>query len=205
MNVNLQEIAHISIWVIQILYFSGPLVLAVVNYINKSTGVLSDLMIAGYFLGYIFDFFYFYSADFPLPYKIKVPLALVVVVVLIYQRFHYNSKLATRGLVKILGTTLPFSLGIIFLVFQFKLDFHVFGWVAAVVWSFYQIPQIIKIFVNKSVKGFSFFFILIMTLGVGIDLLVSLFLNFPLPTILSCVRALVGYIILSVEFFIYKH
>lgn len=168
---DILDFAHLSVWVVHFLYFVGLLPQIIVNYKLKSSRGLSDLMLSGYFVGYLFVNFYVFLLDLPLSYKVMVPLATIAVLVLVFQRFYYVCLDDSRkSFVKLFGIIFLLSLGVAFFVLKYApYTGRVFGWLSAMVWTVYQIPQIIKIYMSKSTKGLSFAFVSIMGCAVSLE------------------------------------
>ncbi len=125
---------------------------------------------------------------------------------LVFQRFYYAHLDGSReSFVKLFGMIFLFSLCVSFFVLKYTVDAgRIFGWLSATVWTVYQIPQIMKIYMSKSTKGLSFAFVLIMGLGVSLEFFSSIVLRLPWPTIFSCFRGMLAYFVFITQFLIYR-
>ena len=79
------------------------------------------------------------------------------------------------------------------------------GWVYFVISFIYIIPQGIKIYKEKSVRGFSFIFITIFVFGLLLEFIVALVLGLSKPIIFNAIRGLLVYIIFCIFFYKYKN
>jgi len=81
---------------------------------------------------------------------------------------------------------------------------NIAGWVGISIWAIYQIPQVIKIYSQRSVFGFSFLLASMVGFGDSLELLVSLFLGLPFQSVLNNIRGILIYLIFCVQFWLYK-
>ena len=72
------------------------------------------------------------------------------------------------------------------------------------IWATYQIPQVVKVFLEKSVHGFSFSLVSLVAFGDAIELIVALLLGLPAPTLFNDFRGILIYVIFSLQFWYYK-
>jgi len=208
MNAYVQNWTYLTTGLVQMLFFLALIPQIIVNYKAKSAYGMSDFMLCGLFLGYFWDLFYFFSSEnFTLAYKIKTPLAIIAVCVLIYQRIYYSKTVVSRlRFFKIMGIALTISCVLVFLIFKSDFSHELsFGWIATTVWSTYQLPQIIRIFVNKSVAGFSLGFVIVLLFACGIELVNIIVLHLSLPYLIGVSRAILANGILALQFWIYRH
>ena len=73
------------------------------------------------------------------------------------------------------------------------------GWIAVVLWTTYQFPQIAKIHLARSAAGVSLGFVAIQGLAELLELVAGLFLGLPLPSIFNNVRGIVTCLILTAQ------
>ena len=199
-----QEIALLSTWAVNFLYFVGVLPQIWLNYKLKTTRGLSDWMLFGYAVGYFVYLYYIFLLPLPLSYKILVPPATITYFVLIAQRFYYNSLPSdNRIIVAYIIAFITLTAGL-YPASHFPMEIGTFaGWLSAILWTISKVPQAIEIFLKKSVKGFSFAFITIINLGILIELLAAFYLQLPMPTIVFNIGALLFYLIFCVQFQMY--
>lgn len=201
-------IALVLLWLVNILYVVGILPQIYLNYRLKTVRGLNDFMLLGYFLGYIFNVFYvhFYKINpLPVPYKVMMPCGLALIVVLITQRFYYNGY---KSLGWLFSIYVFISIATILLI-PFGLQYPDYvggnsGWIAGVIWTIYMLPQMFKIYTEKSVKGFSFAFISILAVGVFIEFVLAIIRGFPWQTVFMALRGIVGYFIFCWLFWQFK-
>ncbi len=78
------------------------------------------------------------------------------------------------------------------------------GCVGIMIWAIYQIPQVFKIHLNKSVVGFSFLLVSMVGFGDTLELLVAISLGMPWQTIINDMRGILIYSIFCVQFWLYR-
>ncbi|KKP24523.1 MAG: hypothetical protein SZ59_C0002G0369 [candidate division TM6 bacterium GW2011_GWF2_28_16] len=193
-------------WIAQVIFFVGLLPQIRLNYKLKSTKGLSDFLFIGYFLGYSFYTFYAYCLNLPLAHKIMVPLGLMAALVLVFQRFYYSdNKNGDRKLKLFFVLVTMFFLGLLFLAINNReLIGHISGWIMMLNWAIYQIPQIIKNYKNKAVKGLSFGLVSIIGLGNFTEFIVMLVLGMPIQSCLNNFNGILTYIIYLFQFIKFK-
>ncbi|MBD3231961.1 hypothetical protein GF322_04880 [Candidatus Dependentiae bacterium] len=205
--INCAFFAKSIVWVSHILFCVALLPQIWVNYKLKSTRGLSDFLIIGYLNGYISYVYYSYLLGLPLAYKVMVPLATFFMLIIAFQRFFYANYTQRKD--KYFLAFYVFNLAIaIFLMpiaFRDRLSFgYFFGWTMMLVWATYQIPQVVKVFLDKSVHGFSFSLVSLVAFGDMIELIVAIILKLPVPTLLNDFRGILIYLIFSFQFWRYK-
>ncbi|MCK4265468.1 PQ-loop repeat-containing protein [Candidatus Babeliales bacterium] len=202
---NSEMIAAGLTWLVYSIYCFGLIPQMFLNYKLRSASGLSDLTLLGYFAGYVTQFYYVFFEDFPLSYKVMIPIGIVMVSILVWQRFHYNPNTVTSLLrySYLFIFCFVFIFTPIFLRGRLDVD-EIFGWISAFIWFVYALPQVIKIYREKSFHGISFGFLSVMAIGVSLELTSALILGLPIQTIISNVRALLIYAIFCVQFFRYK-
>ncbi len=202
---NASLLTTIITWVVNIFFVLAVWPQVYLNYKNKSIRGLSDLYIMFYFDGYVFNVLYMFSLNFHLAYKIRSTLALFVISILVYQRFLYGRDSLNT---KIKNMYLYNFLFLIFVSFILNLNpiiaGHIIGWALVIIWSVYQIPQLLKIQRTKSVEGFSFFLVSFVGIGNMIDWFAAYLLNLPLQTHLIASRGVLVYFIFIFQFWNYK-
>lgn len=193
-------------WVINIFFWAGLLPQVILNFKLRTTRGLSDLMLFGYFNGYITYCYYVFCFNLPLAYKIMVPLSFATMLIMLVQRFVYEQAYKRER--KLLALYLLNALAAVLLIphafTHTNLVGNVTGWIEITIWSMYQIPQIFKVHVNKSVFGFSFLLVTLIGLGDLIELIVAIALQFPVQTIVNGFRGVFIYLIFCLQFWLYS-
>ncbi|MCK4651161.1 PQ-loop repeat-containing protein [Candidatus Babeliales bacterium] len=192
-------------WFINISYLGALLPQLFLNYKMKTTSGLSDLYILGYFSGYAAHIFYVYGLNFPVVYRIMGPFALLAVALIVFQRFFYRDIQICFGSLKLYFIGLLIIITAIFIFLNSpKIVGMCAGWVAMVIWSVYQLPQVFKIYQTKSVKGFSFLLVSMIAVGNLIEFIIAFVLNWPIQSLLIALRGLIIYSIFCVQFWKYS-
>lgn len=196
-------IVDATTWFIKFLFWFGLIPQLLLNYQRHSTRGISHFMLWGYFNGYLTATYYVYCLDLPLAYKVMVPLSFLTVSVMVIQRFVYDKDFGARWYYLsslLLGSlALPFTLS-----YTVEIG-HIFGWLSVMIWAMYQFPQIVKIYFEKTVAGFSF--LLVSAIGIGnlVETGMSFWFGFPTQSILSGIRGIIVYAIFCAQFFLYRH
>lgn len=200
---NLEFLASNIIWLVYGIYCFGLLPQIFLNYKLKNATGMADGMLFGYFAGYTTQLFYVFALNLPLAYKVMVPMSCMVVIIMMIQRFYYNRTSFTQ--------ILSFGMIMVFLItytpYFLMSDMPggaAFGWASALIWGVYQIPQILKLYRQKSFKGFSFVFISLMAVALSLEFTSALILDLPLQTVISNIRGLVIYCIFFIQFLRYR-
>lgn len=172
----------------QLLYMVCLLPQVVTNYTVKSGTGLSDLFAIGYLNGHFAQLFYVFCLDLPMGYKIFVPVQFSIVLILIFQRLYYD-RFVNQTLTIFYAVNIACALALIPVACKIPLICGVaHGWLALIIFSLSQIPQIYKLYSTRSVEGFSFMFVVVMGVGSVLELLGSLFLGLPTQTIFNAIR-----------------
>ncbi|KKP24525.1 MAG: hypothetical protein SZ59_C0002G0371 [candidate division TM6 bacterium GW2011_GWF2_28_16] len=204
--INSPILTTIITWVVNIFFSIAVVPQVYLNYKNKSVRGLSDLYIVGYFNGYAFNVLYIYALGFPVAYKIRAIIAFFVISILIYQRFLYNNSVLNNKTKKLYLGNFCFLLFIAFLIYLNPIKFGNFaGWALVIIWSIYQLPQLLKVYKSKSVEGFSFFLISFVGIGNLIEFWAAYLLNLPLQTSVTALRGVFVYLIFVSQFWAYKY
>jgi uncharacterized protein with PQ loop repeat len=197
-------LTQVSIWVSLSLYFFALLPQIVLNYRLKSGTGLSDLYLWAFFSGYITEIFYVFFLDLPLPYKVFVPLGAVCIAFMVGQRFYYGGDHLRRLAVLYSATMVALICTTPLMIRNPLAVGHVTGWIATIVWSVYQLPQMVKIYRTQSVRGFSFTFATVCGIASMLELGVATILPIPVQTQVNAVRGILYYIVFLVQFFLYR-
>lgn len=198
-------IANIGMWVAQIFYILCYIPQLRFNYKNKTGHGLSDLMLLGYLNGLIAFTYYVFLCYLPVIYKISALLQLVAIAVLIFQRLFYDHSSKVKFYRRIYVSNIV--MGFVFIPLAIYKPFWV-GWAAG--WLMFalacvnQLPQIIKIYREKSASNFSIFFALFTLFAAVIEFITSWLLCLPAQTLLAALRGVIVALIWLVQFRIYR-
>lgn len=202
---HLNTIAEVTIWIVNIIYSAALIPQVILNYKLKSTKGLSDFMILGYMSGYIAQIYYNFCIGLPAGYKVVAPFALASVLIMVFQRIYYHKKEPDLYFISFcMGW---WVLSILAIPFAFKapqMTGYICGWITTFIWSTYQIPQAYKIYKNKSVRGLSLPFTLLLGLGILIETISGFILHLPMPTIFNNLRSITAYILFIGLYFYYR-
>lgn len=176
----------------------------ILTYRTQYGKALSDLFLFGYLNGYLAFLLYIFCRDLPLSYKIIAPLETVATMVIIGQRIYYDQQASWKlALLYIINAGFYLS-AVPWGIYDPIKCGNTFGWLAFLISAVNQLPQVIKIFKEKSVHGFSFLFVLIFGFASVAELSGSLALQLPVQTIISSLRGILFFLIFCLQFVIYK-
>lgn len=197
-------LVDILAWASLLFYFVCFIPQIIKNYRIKSASGLSSYTLIAYCIGYLSMLLYVFCLDLILPYKIIVPLEFGAVSVIIGQRFYYDGLFADRALFWVVASSVFIAclLTPLALLYPYEIG-SMSGWVSLVMFVAYPIPQVIKVFRERSVKGFSFGFVTLLAMAGGSELLVALIRDLPLQTLLTATKGVVVYIIFCIQFLLY--
>ena len=207
MDGGIELVAIMATWFARILFFVGFLPQILLNYKLKSVRGLSDLLIIGYLNGYIAAMYYAFCLYMPLSFRVMIPLAFFAPSLIVVQRFLYADYKDHKDKRALFLYSLDILFAASFIPIAMKspvLVGYICGWLMAIFWGLYQLPQVVKVFCEKSVKGFSFSLISFVAIGNAVELGGALVLGLPMPTLLNDVRSLFIYLIFCLQFWIYR-
>jgi len=175
------------------------------NYKYKSIDGLSKIFLFIYLIGYSINLLYVYGLNLPIIYKIVAPLSFLFVLILVFQRFIYSkNKIRLHSVFVYSAFSLSFFLLIILAVYFPKKIGNLAGWVSFIIWSVYLFPQMVRIYLKKSVEGFSFLFVFLGIIANSLELIVVFVLGLPIQSIFITVRGIVFCSILCLQFWMYR-
>ncbi len=175
------------------------------NYRLKSTRGMSDLFIWCYFTGYMVMLPYIFFQVFAVPYRIIVPIEVGLMTLLVIQRFYYEGfRKSYLFSLSIIASVIAFIALLLYSPDNILQVGILTGWLAFVIFSFNQVPQIYKVWREKSVHGFSFGFVSFTALAQLCELVGGLMEGVPLPTILMAARGLAVYALYLYLFSLYR-
>ena len=192
----------VAIWLAQLLYFVGFIPQIITNYRLKSLGALSDLYLLSFTIGWLAETYYVYLLGLPFAYLVMAPLSTVGICLMVGQRFWYakRSEMARLSIIYF-GITI-FTLGLIPLAFWYQETVGQFtGWLASLVWCTYQLPQVAKMFREKSVLGYSLVFSTMIGLAAMLECYAAFSLHLPYQTMLNTIRGMCVYLIICYQFY----
>ncbi len=191
-------------WAALAFYFGCFIPQIIENYRMKSTKGLSPLAMLVYLVAYLSLFYYIFLLDLMLPYKVFVPLECSALVVLIVQRFYYqglfSSKLFFWGFVSIMGlSVICFPLAV-----AYPIGFGgICGWISLLFFLAQPIPQVVKVYREQSVEGFSFGFVTLQAIAVGCEFMVAILFHLPPQTVLMVIKGFLFYLVFCHQFWLY--
>lgn len=190
-------------WLINIFYMTGLLQQVLLNFRQKSTKAISTVMLWMLFSAYALNTLYVLSLDLPFAYKIFVPSKWLIVALLLVQQWYYAPFYSMRSYL-ISGGIISALTGLGVLTWQDPIMYGAFsGWIATFFWAIYEIPQMIKNYYRRSVKGLSFYWILQWGIAAFLEILYSFAFNLPSQTKVTSVRAFLYVLIFLYQFMIY--
>lgn len=180
-----------------LLFYSGcflPQILT--NYRIKSAKGMSDAFIWCYLTGYLLTILYVYGQPFAHPYRVMVPLETILMGIIVAQRFYYDGyRKSNVFFLATLASILCTILAAFFIPTYGQAIATTTGWLTLAVFTVNQIPQILKIYRDKSTYGFSFLFITLTATGQVCELIGGVITHIPLPTMIIAARGLFLYAI----------
>ncbi len=142
----------------------------------------------------------------PLLDKISLPFRLLMLMILMLQGFYSEKDTNTRNQI-----TTSYVLWFVFVISLFGLGYYYpyrvgnfAGWFSFGIRLVYQIPQVVKNYKRKSVKGLSFAYLSLNGLGAFLELMAAIIVGMPVQSWLGAVRGLVMYGVFCMQFVIYR-
>ena len=199
-------IANAAIWIVHIVAAAGIFPQIFLNYKIKSTTGLSNTYMLIYLSAHTVQLFYIFCLDLPIAYKVMGPLSAFLVVILACQYFFYNKRKVTRRSIKLYCV----NFFVLFLFIVLAINFpnkigHLAGWISVIIWTIYQLPQVFKIYSEKTVEGFSFVGILCGGFQNLLGFIATLALGVPLQSVFTALRGLIFFAIFGFQFWIYRN
>ena len=197
--------AEVLEWIPFVIYFISPIPQIITNYKNESTRGVSFYMILLDYAGAVTTTIYTFALWLPLACRVMEPTCLIMISVLWAQSVIYAPDARTRRNSIIMYVLLHVAVVLIVLAtlfFRYEIG-NLMGWFALYVQLFTQLPQILKNHERQSTKGLSFSYISLYSLAGMLEMVVALILRLPVQTFLYGARAVVYYVILCYQFYIY--
>lgn len=202
---DVEHIAKILTWVTNFIFLGAIIPQIFLNYRLRSAKGLSGLMLAFYFVAYISETCYAFCLHLPTAYRAILPISIFAVLILLYQKVHFSNAGVSR--VAMLGffVTLALAIGLIpYASRHIRKMGYITGWLCFTMWSVYQIPQIIKIYKEKTVKGISVMFVFIIFMGGVLETGSAFVLGLPKPSLFNAIYTAFIHGVLLLQFFIYR-
>jgi uncharacterized protein with PQ loop repeat len=192
-------------WTAQISYVVCLFPQIYLNYKRKSTEGLSDLFLLALLHGASSAIFYVFGLNLPMSYKLMIPIAEIATLVVIIQRIIYaDAENRNHRLILYLSNMLIYLPLISCAIFYPTTSGTSMGWVNLFAYSVNLLPQIVKIQLSKSVKGFSYSFILILAIAGFCELVSAYLLNLPVQSCFNGFRNIVMLGIISIQFWLFR-
>jgi uncharacterized protein with PQ loop repeat len=201
MNLYLLELC---MWAAQIFYFVCFVPQLFTNFKLKSGSGISELFLVFYLNTYIFLVFYIFALGLPLAYKIMVPIQGFATLILIFQRLYYDQNNPIKLWVFYIFNFFSFLTIIPYAIKNPISIGALFGWVAFLFVLLNQLPQVFKIYREKSVQGFNYMFVFFTGLAALIETITVFVVGLPIQTKVMALRGVILFLIFSWQFKIYR-
>ncbi len=208
MLLNKIFLANFLIIVSNLFFISSLIPQILLNYKIKSTNGLSTVFILTLLNSGYFYLIYSFANNLPIGYKIINIIYTFLVSFIIFQRFKYSQNNLDKEIkffsIFILNIFILFFIGYL-IYFKFYSYAYLIGWIPVGIGFWKKLPQIFKIYRNKSVHGFSFYFILISLSANFCEISANFLLNIPIPLIVNNFRGILVNLVFLGQFFIYRN
>ena len=204
MGWDIYSIAHGLIWVSHLCYVLC-LVPQILKNIKMGTTVgISDILLLGFLNGYFAIFYYLFGLGLPAPYKIMNTLQFFALLGLVFQRIHYDETKSYKRFEYCVWGNSAVALFFVPMALSYPVEVgNIAGWVAAALFSISYVAQVLRVYVTKSVVGFSILFVVITSVGVLLELIAANVLGLPSQTHVTLWRALLVCGIFLYQFWLY--
>ena len=163
-------------------------------------------MLLGYLNAYLFMLYYIFCMRLPFAYRLMVPIHAFACLILVLQRLYYDKTPQAKRFWMLYALNIAFFL--VFLPVAFKDPLWlggIFGWCTFGLSVVNLLPQIFKIYREKSVSGFSLGFILFTGFAAALEATGGFLANLPMQTSVNAVRGLILALILGLQYWIYRN
>lgn len=148
---------------------------------------------------------YIFLQQIALPYRVMVPIETCLMMIVLGQRFYYDGfKKSLAFNIAIFASFVGILSMMVFASSSPQLVADIAGWGSFVAFTINPLPQILKIFRNKSTFGFSFWFASFSAAAQVFELVGGVLEHVPLPTIAMAVRGLFVYVFYVFFFICYR-
>lgn len=194
-GMSLSQIIYIMVYIPQIF----------TNYKEKSGKGLSDLTLLGYLNALSVFGYYIFLYGLPIIYKLSITTQLIAVIILIGQRLYYDRSKQRFMFWALYGSNIVGLTVFIPTSLKNPLSFGYFaGWLAVVLSCLMQLPQVFKIFREKSVAGFNILFAVFSLFGAAIELTAAILADLPTQTVFSALRGVLIGTLWLFQFWLYR-
>ncbi|MBI2775016.1 PQ-loop repeat-containing protein [Candidatus Dependentiae bacterium] len=176
----------------------------VLNYRVANAEGLSDLMLIGNLIMNLCGIFFIFCCHLPFVYQLLGSIGFLLFLVVLAQRVFYDWPRSKRFLIAIVTLGSLFASSIPFVMYNSYYYGSILGWFGFWAQFLYLFPQLIKIIQTKSVEGFSFAFITLLTLANLFELFGALILDLPFNIIANDIRGLMMYVLFCILFWKYR-
>ena len=184
------QIGEITLSLSTIVYFLWFIPQILLNYQRKSTRGLSLWMHGLLFVGYTADLLYGFGRHMQWQYRLVTVVGLMFLFVEHVQFFYYGCKRKAE-LYNFVGFTFFIALLLLYAVMNFTFFHHskkyydIAGFVSALCWMTYLLPQLIKNFKLKSTRGLSIGFVAFSVCLSFLDITSTVALRWDWPSMMS--------------------
>lgn len=191
-------------WVALAFYFGCLIPQIIENYRLKSTRGLSDFSLYLFYLAHVSLYFYTFLTPLPLAYKTIAPWQSTAMVVIMAQRLYYGG-ISTDKFYSfvVIGTTILAIVSIPLAFWVPGLIGCITGWICVVAFLVQPLPQVIKMFQECSVEGFSFNFVLLRNIAVASEFMFAVLHGVPIQTFVMVSIAAIFQVLFCVQFWLY--
>jgi len=197
--------ANIAAWLANFIFLISFLPQIVLNRRLKTTRGLSDYFILGSLNRRVASMFYTFCLGLPFIYKTMSPLFVLLAVWVVFQRFYYDGFENNQRFFKVYYINILCILAVIPLACYSPMFIgRLLGWTALITSMWQKFPQVIKAYKEKSVEGFSLFFVLINIGGCLFEGIAGIVLGLPIEMLLYDLKGVLFYSLSSMQFFLYK-
>ncbi|HEX2978135.1 MAG TPA: PQ-loop repeat-containing protein [Candidatus Babeliales bacterium] len=176
----------------------------ILNYRLANVHGLSDMMLTGNLIMNLCGIFFIFCCELPLVYQLLGSVGFLLFLVVLVQRIFYDWPRSTYFFIVIASIISLFASSIPLVMRHPYFYGSILGWFGFWAQFLYLFPQLIKIIQTKSVEGFSFAFITLLTLANLFELIGALILNLPFNIIANDIRGLMMYVLFCILFGKYR-
>ncbi|KKQ12184.1 MAG: hypothetical protein US22_C0001G0013 [candidate division TM6 bacterium GW2011_GWF2_36_6] len=205
MVISREFMCTIGMGLSQIIYVMVYIPQIITNFKEKSGRGLSDLTLLGYLNALAVFAYYIFLFGLPSIYKWSVTTQLIAVVTLIGQRLYYDTSMRSWLFRVMYGSNVIGLFAFIPMSIDNPIGVGYYaGWVAVMLSCLMQLPQVFKIFRERSVIGFNILFAVFSLLAAGVELLAALGAGLPVQTVFSALRGVVIGVVWIFQFWLYR-
>lgn len=195
---------HGGVWVSLSFYLASSIFQILINYKFRSARGLSDFALLMLGCGHLASLYYLFLTPLPLSYKVIGPFHSIAAFILVGQRLYYDGFLKHRWFSISLLSALFIAMVYIPIARQNPIEIGgQAGWLFGILLMFQPLPQMIKIFREKSVEGFSFYSVLFGAIAAVVELAGAIILRLPAQIFFFILRGMFFQIIFFFQFWLY--